>query len=428
MNIRNLLLSAASALALLSCGGGGGSMSAGGIGGTGVSSGPVTGFGSVIVNGVEYNTDAANFTIEGSAAGTGSNGQNKLAAGMTVSVTHDGSNPPLAKSVSYQDNAEGPIDNITIIDSATGAGTFTALGLTVTVNNLTVFANTSGLIGSTALGSGDIVEVSGQITATNELVATRVEKKTSTCGTTGLQIEVKGTVSNVSAAGAGSFDISSSQASLHVNANGHLPSTLQNSDYIKVQSSACPTSGTLIASAVVKDSSIHEGPDLSELDAGATELEIKGVVAGAGGSSPNCTFTVNGQAVQTTSSTQITSGNCTTLTNDTRVEIDGHLSGGTLIASSVQNEDSESVSTANYVGTVNVDPNHTTFEGTIHVIGTSGDSGPIAVDLNTQFESDTQPYNLDTMDGTSTCAEVEVNTIGSGDKHAISIHHEDCPH
>lgn len=423
MKICNVLLGAVSALTLLSCGGGGGgSLTAGGIGGTGVSSGPVTGFGSVIVNGVEYNTNAASFTIEGSAAGTGSSGQNKLAAGMTVSVTHDDSNPPLAKRVSYQDNADGPIGNITVSNNATGAGTFTVLGLTVRVNNLTVFANTSGLIGSAALGIGDIVEVSGQIIGTNEVVATRVEKKLATCGASGLQIEVKGTVSNVSTSGTGSFDIASSQASLHVNANGHLPATLQNGDYIKVQSGACPIGSTLIASAIIKNSSIHEGPDLSELDSGASELDIKGVVADVGGNSPNCTFTVNGQPVQTTGSTQIKSGSCATLTKDSLVEVKGQLNSGTLIASSVENEDNESISTNKYSGTVVVDTHSSAFEGMIHVIGASGDSGPIAVDLNTQFESDTQAYNLDTMDGASTCAEVEVNSAGR----AISIHDEDC--
>jgi len=423
MKFRNLLLSALSALALLSCGGGsGGGMSAGGIGGTGVSSGPVTGFGSVIVNGVEYDTTSASFTVEGSAAGTGRTGQNKLAAGMMVSLTHDSGKPPLAKSVSFQDNAEGPIATITISNSTTGTGTFTVLGLTVRVNNLTVFANTSGLIGSTKLSDGDIVEVSGQLTGTNELVATRVENKMpNTCAA---GIEVKGTVRNVDA-GSGRLDITSSQDTLHVNANGHMPSTLQNGDYIEVKSNTCPASSTMVASAIITDSSVHEGPDLSKLDAGATELEVKGVVAGTGGTSPTCHFTVNGQPVQTTTSTQISSGNCATLIDDTLVEVDGHLNNGILIASTVQNEDSESVAADHFVGTVVVDMHSSAFKGTIHMETSGGPGQSIGVDLNTQFEGQTQEYNLDTMKASPTCAEVEVNTV-SGGLHAISIHQEDC--
>lgn len=429
MKFRNLLLSAVSALTLLSCGGGGGSsssMNAGGIGGTGVSSGPVTGFGSVIVNGVEYNTDAANFTVEGSIAGKGSTGQSKLAAGMIVSVAHDSSIPPLAKSVSFRDNAEGPIA-LLAVNTTTGAGTFTVLGLAVTVNNLTVFANTSGLIGSTPLNDGDIVEVSGQLTGTNELVATRVENKMSTTCTSG--IEVKGTVRNVDA-GSGRLDITSSQDTLHINANGHMPSTLQNGDYIEVKSNTCPASSTMVASAIIKDSSVHEGPDLSKLDAGANALEIKGIVTDAGGAASACSFTVNGQPVLTTSSTQINGGsgaNCTTLINGTLVKVEGHLNNGTLVASTVQNEDSESVAADHFVGTIVVDTHSSAFEGTIHVDTSSVSSPPIVADLNTQFEGQTQQYDLETMKASPTCAEVEVNTV-SGGLHAISIHQEDCGH
>ncbi|MEW8384692.1 MAG: hypothetical protein AB2704_22775, partial [Candidatus Thiodiazotropha taylori] len=54
--------------ALYSCGGGsGGSQVAdGGIGGTGVTQGRVTGFGSIFVNGIEYETDNASFTVNNS--------------------------------------------------------------------------------------------------------------------------------------------------------------------------------------------------------------------------------------------------------------------------------------------------------------------------------------------------------------------------
>ncbi|MCU7855552.1 MAG: hypothetical protein KZQ79_07650, partial [Candidatus Thiodiazotropha sp. (ex Lucinoma borealis)] len=62
-----LLISATTAAliaTLYSCGGGGGSQVAdGGIGGTGVSMGRVTGFGSIFVNGIEFETDNASFTV-----------------------------------------------------------------------------------------------------------------------------------------------------------------------------------------------------------------------------------------------------------------------------------------------------------------------------------------------------------------------------
>ena len=58
---------------LLSCGGGGGGGGNAGIDGSGapavaVVSGPINGFGSVIVNGVHYNTDNTEFWVRGERA------------------------------------------------------------------------------------------------------------------------------------------------------------------------------------------------------------------------------------------------------------------------------------------------------------------------------------------------------------------------
>ena len=317
MRLRTFLFSTLTALAVISCGGGGSGGLAGGIGGTGVSSGPATAFGSVIVNGVEYNTDSANFKIEGTPVGVGSTGQQQLAVGMMVSVTHD--NSKNAKSVSFQDNAEGPVANIVVTDPVSGAGTFTVMGLTVTVNKLTVFSrNTSGLIGTSALVPADIVEVSGQLTGTNAILATRVEKKSVVCEGVGLRIEVKGTVSNVNPTGLGSFDISSSGATLQVNANGHMPSGLAAGNYVEVTSTACPSGSTLIASAI--DNTVSAGPDLRELDhPGQGDLEVKGIVSGMTTTPQGCLFSINGQQVSATTSL------CATLLNVNLVEAHGQL-------------------------------------------------------------------------------------------------------
>jgi hypothetical protein len=333
---------------------------------------------------------------------------------MMLSVTHDSGTSPSAKSVSFQDNAEGPVANIAIADPNTGAGGFTVLGLSVTVNDLTVFSNTTGLIGSSALATDDIVEISGQLTGTNALLATRVEKKSATCLSGGLHIEVKGKVSNVlhTGAGLGSFDISSPGATLHVDANGHMPSGLAANDYVEVGSNACPSANTLTASAV--DSSVVEGPDLSELDhPGDGEMEIKGIVTGKTAITGGCSFSVNGQLV--TASTAL----CTKVSDADLVEVHGQISAGLFTASEISNEDGGESVTDHFTGVVTVDTNPTPFQGTIHV----GNSPTITVTLDTQFEAeDTQTYNLDTMAASSTCAEVQVNNSNI----AVSIHKEDC--
>ena len=93
------------------CGGGGGggsSLAGGGIGGTGITSGTITGFGSVFVNGVEFETDGSSFDVDDNI-GTD---QDVLGLGMVVTIT--GSINPdgvtwTALSILYDDEVEGPI-------------------------------------------------------------------------------------------------------------------------------------------------------------------------------------------------------------------------------------------------------------------------------------------------------------------------------
>ena len=68
-------------MALTACGGGGSQVSDGGISGTGISVGPITGFGSIISNGIEFNTVNANISFNGEQ-GTST----QLKVGMLVTV------------------------------------------------------------------------------------------------------------------------------------------------------------------------------------------------------------------------------------------------------------------------------------------------------------------------------------------------------
>ena len=71
MTLTKSTLSIAIALTIAACGGTAGLDLAQGIGGSGyVSSGSVTGFGSVFVNGVEYDTSSTSFDIDDSGSGS----------------------------------------------------------------------------------------------------------------------------------------------------------------------------------------------------------------------------------------------------------------------------------------------------------------------------------------------------------------------
>ena len=86
-----------------------------GIGGSGyVSSGTVTGFGSVYVNGVKFETDTTVFDIDDSGSGS----QDDLAIGMVVTVNgtvNDDGVTGTADSISFDDQLQGPVSNITAV-------------------------------------------------------------------------------------------------------------------------------------------------------------------------------------------------------------------------------------------------------------------------------------------------------------------------
>ena len=143
--IRQRLIAALAmaAIFLAACGGGGSSSAPApdpdpnpggpvqGITGTGFAVGPITGFGSVIVNGVTYDTDSATFTRDGLAAT-----QSDFSVGqfVIVSGTIDDSTSGTADTVIFDDNVDGPVTSVDDV-----ARSFVILGQTVLVSATTSF-------------------------------------------------------------------------------------------------------------------------------------------------------------------------------------------------------------------------------------------------------------------------------------------------
>lgn len=151
--------------------------------GVAVAIGPVTAFGSVIVNGVSYDTSTATFTVDGQPGS-----QDDLAIGDMVlvkgSIDDDNTNAN-ATSVEFDDNVEGPVSSVD-----TGSETMVVLGQTVRFGDA-IFddncpANRDDLLTVAA------VEVSGQVMADGSIDATRIE-----CKNILGEMEVTGTVTNL---------------------------------------------------------------------------------------------------------------------------------------------------------------------------------------------------------------------------------------
>lgn len=167
---------------LISCGGGGeGDTQAGvGSGGTGsFSSGPITAFGSIVVNGVHYPYETAKIIDADGAVKSPSDIDKRLGLMVEVDVapvtTVNGKPSGGEVTVRYGSDLLGVVDEVNA-----AAGTLTVMGQSVAVisdvGNKTHFGDDlSGLID---LSKGDVVEVYGfEDPLTSVFVATRIERK-----------------------------------------------------------------------------------------------------------------------------------------------------------------------------------------------------------------------------------------------------------
>jgi hypothetical protein len=181
-----LIAALAALLALTACGGG---MQAGvGSGGSGapmsVGVGPVTGFGSVIVNGQRYDESTAQVLVEDRPDRTMAATVAAIRLGMRVELQHRAF---VVSTATIAAEVIGPVSSVS-------ATSFVAVGQTVRVNadpaRPTVFDGFGAL---SDLAGGAIVEVHGDRAANDEILATRVELKPA-----GLAlVRVAGTASNV---------------------------------------------------------------------------------------------------------------------------------------------------------------------------------------------------------------------------------------
>lgn len=129
--------------------------------------GPITAFGSVIVNGVKYNTDNAVITINGQPAL-----QDELAVGQVVNIVgtinSDGVTG-VATQVNYYSNLVGPIESINA-----EMRTFVVLGQTISIA-IDGIASPSRSLLLRDLSTGDVVEVSGTATGKDQISASFVQ-------------------------------------------------------------------------------------------------------------------------------------------------------------------------------------------------------------------------------------------------------------
>jgi len=292
-----------------SCGGG---SDTAGIGGSGfISSGSVTGFGSVFVNGVEFETGASTFDVE-DVNGT----QQDLRIGMIVQVegtiNSDGVTGT-STHIQYSDELEGPVSDVV---TSADFKTLTVLGKTVIVSNTdTAFEGLT--YASVALGN--VIEVSGFYDELGHLQASYVELKSSTFDA-GTVFEIKGVISNLSGTDfvVQSVNINAASANL-----SDLPNGFENDLLVEVKGTY--NSGTNTITAIEVEA---EDNDLSE---DGNEVEVEGFITRYASIND---FDINGYAVNGTNATLMPA--TLVLEVGVKVEAEGAVVNGVLIANEIE--------------------------------------------------------------------------------------------
>jgi hypothetical protein len=291
------------AFALASCGG----VGTGGTGG--YASGPISGFGSVIVNDVRYDESAAR-VVDGDG---NSRTSGDLLLGMTVEIdssavaTSAGVSTATANLVRYDSELLGPLSAVDLAGNA-----ITVLGQKVTVDPTTVFSAAAG--GLAGLRTGSAVEVFAVYDpAALRYRATRVgiPGAGSTWHLRG-PVSALNTVARTLRIGTAAFGYGSATG---------VPADLADGQIVRLKlSSTGPVTGPFTVIAFGMASTAVPDTDIAR---------IKGLVSELG--SPT-RFSVNGRAVD--ASTAVFEGG-RSVSLGARVTVTGALRGGVLRATSV---------------------------------------------------------------------------------------------
>ncbi|HEX7867349.1 MAG TPA: DUF5666 domain-containing protein [Variovorax sp.] len=273
-----------------------------GSGGTGVSAdaagiGAADGLGSVILNGLRYNTDSATFSLEDT-----SELQIGMSARIAGKVDANFTSGTAAQVVSAAE-LRGAVSAIDLAD-----GSFTVMGSRVTTDTATVWGDANG---PADLRDGNVIQVWGLPAAPGTLRATRVQI---TPGS--IEPLVTGTVQNL--------DLVGRQFTLGLLTVDFSPgldtASLAEGAIVRVRGTVAPVAGRFNATTVKGWYAIPSADGIALQLAGvATDFASLG------------DFRVLGNKVDARNA-QVTGGPANSIGNGVKVEVDGFLSGQVLVA------------------------------------------------------------------------------------------------
>lgn len=307
---QTFLLALSFSLMLVSCGGGGsaGGIASvlivdGGISGTGISQGPISGFGSIYVNGVKYEVDSADLLRNGVSVGVQAEFQLGEIIKITGQVNQDGLTGT-ADTVEFNHTFEG-----SVTQTSQDGNSIEILGQSVTSTGTTFLHGFKQL---QALVLGNIVEISAQRNASQQWVASSITLKQAAFESGTSQLSIQGEISNIDEQKQ-TFQIGKQVVFYGKVAQALVSGSLGNKAYIEASSSQALQNGQLIAETlniVNRSSNFPSG----------SEVELTGYIDQFTSSSE---FSVNGQAVVTLGSVEFENGQASDLKLNALIEVEG---------------------------------------------------------------------------------------------------------
>jgi hypothetical protein len=287
------------------------------------SQGSVSEFGSIVVNGTEFDISNATIIVEGEEMGIGDLiAQDNLDVGMVVTVygplsAEDES--AVAERVTYYDNVEGPVGSIDPVFPAPNTKKIVVLGQTVFLNAVTAFKGVGFTFDTIAVD--DVVEVSGFVDHTGAIWATFIEKTGDFTPGIPFDVEVTGMVQNLNAT---TFDING--LIVDYTAVVELPSGFADGMLVEVEGTLDDFANPMIAIAIEK---------VDELEVeDSDEIEVTGLVTDD--TLAPAEFTLGNLVVRTDANTEFVDWPVGGIVLGDKVEAEGVLENSILLAHEVE--------------------------------------------------------------------------------------------
>jgi hypothetical protein len=314
------------------------------------------------VNGVRFETGGAVVTLDGQP---GSEAQLRVGQVVRIAGTRSSNGREGdASSIDFDDAVQGPVESV---DPT--AGTLVVLGQEVRVDELTSFDDRFDPASFAGVAVGAIVEVSGFRDANGVIRATRIEPKDAND-----PFEVTGTVANHDAA-AKHFDIGGLSVDYSAAQLDDLPGGAPDNGLLVEVKGRTFDNGVLLATRVEgKRDDMDDNMD----------AEIEGVITRFASVTD---FDVNSRRVTTNSSTRFEDGTSADLALGVRVEVEGDVRDGVLVAEKVKFEREADLRVSAEIGSIEA------AAGTFTVLGIT-----VQTNAGTRFEDKTdaqvRPFDL----------------------------------